>query len=62
MSNEAGKGDDRRPEENAGNYGRGYDTVDWSAKEVICPDCGQKFMMSSKYPHIHTCSPQQTTK
>jgi hypothetical protein len=51
---EAGKGSDQRPT-NHKNYSKGYDTVDWSAKEVTCPQCGVKFMLSSKYPSDHVC-------
>lgn len=59
---EAGKGDDMRPT-NHKNYSSGYDTIDWSAKEVTCPTCGEKFMLSKKYPHKHIClTPPEETK
>ena len=51
---EAGKGDAQRPT-NHKKFSSGYDTIDWSAKEVKCPKCGEKFMVSSKHPHNHTC-------
>jgi hypothetical protein len=51
---EAGKGDDMRPT-NHKNYSSGYDTIDWSAKEVTCPNCKEKFMLSSKHPNKHYC-------
>ena len=55
---EAGKGSDQRPT-NHKNYSSGYDTIDWLAKEVKCPQCGVKFMLSSKYPSTHTCQPKE---
>lgn len=29
----SGKGDDRRPESERGAYGRGFDAIDWDARE-----------------------------
>ena len=58
---EAGKGDDMRPTNHKA-YSSGYDTVDWSAKEVTCPTCGEKFTLSNKYPHTHSCAVQEETK
>ena len=54
MAHEAGKGDAQRPTDHK-KFSSGYDTIDWSAKEVTCPICGEKFTISSKYPHTHTC-------
>lgn len=51
---EAGKGSDQRPT-NHKNYSSGYDTIDWSAKEVKCPHCGVKFVLSAKHPSDHIC-------
>lgn len=51
---EAGKGDTQRPTDTK-KFNSGYDAIDWSAKEVTCPNCGEKFILSSKHPHNHIC-------
>jgi ribosomal protein S27AE len=61
MTHEAGKGDTQRPT-NHEKFSSNYDTIDWSAKEVTCPRCGEKYMLSSKHPNKHYCVLPEETK
>ena len=59
MTHEAGKGDTQRPT-NHEQFSSNYDSIFKKDKEVTCPECGEKFMLSSKYPHTHVCKPKAT--
>jgi len=64
MSNEAGKGDKRRPT-NQEVFNNNYDIIFKKNKaepyKVVCSTCGKEvwFDPNDSYSDIHTCSPKE---
>lgn len=59
---DGGKGDKQRPT-NKEAYDKHYDEIFRKPREQVkCDRCGKEFWLRADEPHIHTCTPQHTTK